>query len=249
MNAFIKLRLSGEAFPIDIGGTKTLRMMRFPIKSVFEPQNLPKTLCNWHLFPQFVASPFPFPQSQETVLLWLSETGSFALDCRGIEHPKLVEERLRRPHSYGPACASLVTVIVLGTEGAFEETNDGFPEFSNHCSLRYAKCQLVGEVNFSHDQSTKSYNLPIHLSTATLSTWHTVNCETKFVFVKLAKLLNRCHGTGVLCNLAITNPWEDSGRIFDNFDTRKATWLHSQWNDSRIFAVLTFWATRNVISS
>ena len=57
-----------------------------------------------------------------TVLLWLSETGSFALDCRGIEHPKLVEERLRRPHSYGPACASLVTVIVLGTEGAFEET-------------------------------------------------------------------------------------------------------------------------------
>lgn len=50
MNAFIRLWLSGEAFPIDIGGTKTLRMMRFPIKSVFEPQNLPKTLCNWHLF-------------------------------------------------------------------------------------------------------------------------------------------------------------------------------------------------------
>lgn len=68
MNAFIKLWRSGEAFPIDIGGTKTKRMMRFPIKSVFEPQNLPKTLCNWQLFPQFVASPFPFLQSQEMVL-------------------------------------------------------------------------------------------------------------------------------------------------------------------------------------
>lgn len=63
-----------------------------------------------------------FHNHKRRSFLWLSETGSFALDCHGIEHPKLVEERLRRPHSYGPACASLVTVIVLGTEGAFEET-------------------------------------------------------------------------------------------------------------------------------
>lgn len=122
MNAFIKLWLSGEAFPIDIGGTKTLRMMRFPIKSVFEPQNLPKTLCNWQLFHNLLQVHFPFYNHKRRSFLWLSETGSFALDCHGIEHPKLVEERLRRPHSYGPACASLVTVIVLGTKGAFEET-------------------------------------------------------------------------------------------------------------------------------
>lgn len=83
-----------------------------------------------------------------------------------------------------------------------------------------------------------------HISRTSLVYHHFFLWLEQKLGLTLVKLRKRCHGTGVLCNLAITNPWEDSGRIFDNFDTRKATWLHSQWNDSRIFAVLTFWATK-----
>lgn len=123
MNAFIKLRLSGEAFPIDIGGTKTLRMMRFLIPNLYLSHRIFQKHFVTGTFFTICCKSIPFSTiTRGGPYKWLSETGSFALDCHGIEHPKLVEERLRRPHSYGPACASLVTVIVLGTEGAFEET-------------------------------------------------------------------------------------------------------------------------------
>lgn len=144
MNAFIKLWLSGEAFPIDIGGTKTLRMMRFPIKSVFEPQNLPKTLCNWHLFSQFVASPFPFPQSQETVLFVAFRNWQL---CSWLPWDWASQAR------WGAASTSTLLWTCMRIPGDCDcprhggslwgnncdWTNDGFPEFSHPCCLRYTK--------------------------------------------------------------------------------------------------------------
>ena len=114
-----------------------------------------------------------------TVLLWLSETGSFALDCRGIEgflsfnpRPKqnlgiLIDLNypLRGGASqarWGAASTSTLLWTCMRIPGdcdcprqggslwgnnlltnrivrECDWTNDGFPEFSHPCCLRYTK--------------------------------------------------------------------------------------------------------------